>query len=932
MGQRISIDKHVSSLDDILEISSSYYSRVKFETQIPDSITQHLKIWKFTESTSETVRCSPVPLFSLPKHKFTLSSSECYLVIMIYRPSDKGDDSMKKDFPASLWKLMESTSNMTPRGLNSLVASNDQNVCLTPSTTLDSFLLSESSSKSNTTDKEGFKYTLYVWNGKSASPVVKAYALAKGYEFESYLQAGKEPLLQVLFSGGVIRNNKLQKGSVHALDDRTTVPAGDEERNTPSGRQLKDTKEQVQLLKWLLNNKFEEYERLEDSPKNDSSSCSAFFSKLKNIFFSSGNGSESDSWNLLPANDTERTAFSTNQISARPNLGLQLGGISSSASGAGAPRGGMNLNLGGLRNDDSNTGQVMRGGEEIDDYDGFEDDEDYDDNDEFDQPGYGRGTGNNGTDSRQGQTLGFGAQENPRGLGIGLNIGGLKMGAGLGGREERKDLPGFGNGGHTNRQGAQGVGGIGSLGLNKLGNGNSAAVPKMGIGSIQVAGLKTRHQDQLAFEFDPSNQNEVIGDVRDTTRKNAKLDYYSKICSEIIPGLLYVGSDLVARNYDELKSKGITHVVNCAGDRCLNYFPDKFTYLTYYLKDSKTENIECLFYEVIEFIESVKKQGGRTFIHCIQGVSRSVTMCLSYLMFKEKITFEEGCSRVRDLRGVSNPNMGFTVQLLQWYKRLYESYDQIKVTPRIFAIGSHQVEQADKVVARMLLEALYSPRNNLVLDRRGVFIIQAPSKTYIWLGDNINDKNRDTYVKCAHQHLKNLQAYEKASTNVATVECGREPIDFWRAWGHDRAPARSADFIQQWDMWYIQLGSSRILTPHSVESRGSNENREEKVVETKTRKLMYIYPDVDQPRKNLDIDELELNDFIIVCVDSSESCPEAKVYLWKVPEFEEESSISEEEFKSRTLQHFFGKSMSSRKIQYLEEEGENESDEFLDQF
>lgn len=45
--------------------------------------------------------------------------------------------------------------------------------------------------------------------------------------------------------------------------------------------------------------------------------------------------------------------------------------------------------------------------------------------------------------------------------------------------------------------------------------------------------------------------------------------------------------------------KGITHIINAAGDVCANKYPDTFNYLTYYLKDSKAENIECVFYEVI---------------------------------------------------------------------------------------------------------------------------------------------------------------------------------------------------------------------------------------------------------------------------------------------------------------------------------------------
>ena len=44
MGVKISIDKHVSELDDILEMSPHYLSRVQFDSKISPDITQHLKV------------------------------------------------------------------------------------------------------------------------------------------------------------------------------------------------------------------------------------------------------------------------------------------------------------------------------------------------------------------------------------------------------------------------------------------------------------------------------------------------------------------------------------------------------------------------------------------------------------------------------------------------------------------------------------------------------------------------------------------------------------------------------------------------------------------------------------------------------------------------------------------------------------------------
>ncbi len=44
MGTKLSIDKHVSRLEDILELTHSYITKLKFENKIPDPITQHIKV------------------------------------------------------------------------------------------------------------------------------------------------------------------------------------------------------------------------------------------------------------------------------------------------------------------------------------------------------------------------------------------------------------------------------------------------------------------------------------------------------------------------------------------------------------------------------------------------------------------------------------------------------------------------------------------------------------------------------------------------------------------------------------------------------------------------------------------------------------------------------------------------------------------------
>ena len=132
MGGKISIDKHVSNLQELLEMSAQYFQKVKFESKISADLTQHLKvcyqvhcrslehrfalqarfsgvnelfaclklpvsnlllqIWRFSEDNSkfDSVRTSPVPLATLSQNGFSFSRKESYLTLFIYKEGSAG--------------------------------------------------------------------------------------------------------------------------------------------------------------------------------------------------------------------------------------------------------------------------------------------------------------------------------------------------------------------------------------------------------------------------------------------------------------------------------------------------------------------------------------------------------------------------------------------------------------------------------------------------------------------------------------------------------------------------------------------------------------------------------------------------------------------------------------------------------------------------
>jgi hypothetical protein len=112
MGTKLSIDKQVSSLEDILRMDPRYFKRIRFENVSPHGIAHHLKLWRFGGGGSS----EPVSLQQIKTSGFSFKTDEAYLVLLIYRKDSLGGEVLDC-LPNSTWALIESFSNLTPRGM-----------------------------------------------------------------------------------------------------------------------------------------------------------------------------------------------------------------------------------------------------------------------------------------------------------------------------------------------------------------------------------------------------------------------------------------------------------------------------------------------------------------------------------------------------------------------------------------------------------------------------------------------------------------------------------------------------------------------------------------------------------------------------------------------------------------------------------------------
>ncbi|KAG8439279.1 hypothetical protein GDO86_005481 [Hymenochirus boettgeri] len=133
---------------------------------------------------------------------------------------------------------------------------------------------------------------------------------------------------------------------------------------------------------------------------------------------------------------------------------------------------------------------------------------------------------------------------------------------------------------------------------------------------------------------------------------------------EILP-FLYLGSAYHASRKDMLETLGITALINVSAN-CPNHFEGNFQYKSIPVEDSHKADISSWFNEAIDFIDSVKNAGGRVFVHCQAGISRSATICLAYLMRTNRVKLDEAFEFVKQRRSIISPNFSFMGQLLQF--------------------------------------------------------------------------------------------------------------------------------------------------------------------------------------------------------------------------------------------------------------------------
>lgn len=277
------------------------------------------------------------------------------------------------------------------------------------------------------------------------------------------------------------------------------------------------------------------------------------------------------------------------------------------------------------------------------------------------------------------------------------------------------------------------------------------------------------------------------------------------VCSQLTD-FLFIGGAAAAKDKDTLTQAGITHIINCAASVAPAFHPGDFSYYNLRLRDHSTQDIARHFYTVFDFIERARKRGGRIFVHCVKGISRSPTMAIAYLMWYKGIGMYQALEYVRQARPAVDPNAGFIFQLTEWEQLHLKGKIQLH-RPIVFRIevaareNSNGTNSASNSRGDSIGNGTRPAERPLIVgplldieeqffhhpsDEAAAlsFVVACSDYMFIWCGQSASEQQ----VEAAQTASELLQAYESFPVKCDLLYEGRETPAFWSLLGEAAPP------------------------------------------------------------------------------------------------------------------------------------------------
>ena len=169
---------------------------------------------------------------------------------------------------------------------------------------------------------------------------------------------------------------------------------------------------------------------------------------------------------------------------------------------------------------------------------------------------------------------------------------------------------------------------------------------------------------------------------------------------------VYLSNHDSATNRGLLEDHGITHILTVGIDMSQPFQLD-VEYET--IKEYDDENTDLFkhFNRAFEFIDAADQAGGKCLVHCRNGVSRSATIVVAYMMTSQCWDAGRALAHVRAIRPIILPNKTFLGQL-----KLFEDtkYDLDMDHPKVKEFQDRLVRSRDRAISKRSLNmSTFSP-------------------------------------------------------------------------------------------------------------------------------------------------------------------------------------------------------------------------------
>ncbi|XP_074045553.1 serine/threonine/tyrosine-interacting-like protein 1 [Macrotis lagotis] len=150
-----------------------------------------------------------------------------------------------------------------------------------------------------------------------------------------------------------------------------------------------------------------------------------------------------------------------------------------------------------------------------------------------------------------------------------------------------------------------------------------------------------------------------------------ELDAFQPYPIEIVPKEVYLGTFRQACDPQMHKHLKIKAHINVSLEATPFFQGDKRNCFHIQVKDSPEEDLYCHFRHAIHFMDAHINLGSVILVFSTQGISRSCTIILAYLMHQNKESLKRSWAHVQKCKNNIRPNRGFVKQLIEWEKVIH---------------------------------------------------------------------------------------------------------------------------------------------------------------------------------------------------------------------------------------------------------------------